>query len=757
MSKKINCLILFSLIVLIMCLTNVAFAKKPDTLHYNGEDHKYTGPEVTLVLNRDNFEVTDELMPPVILENRTLVPVREVFEKLGGTVNWVDSERKVEVELGSKKISLWIDSTEAKVDDKTIEIDVTAKVINNKTMVPARFISEQGGLIVGWEPSTNTVSIDSPKATITNVEYTTINNIKCIVVSANSTISGYKYFMLDEPYRLILDVENCEFNFDTSTRKIDDDLIDTIRFGDQGNDVNRVVLDLNKDTDYIVVPSKDKTKLYFAMAEEFTIPGESNGDAFLGQAKPDDENPNINAGNTNTGDELNTNSGDVNTSDEPNINSGDINSGDEPNINSGDNPNLNTDENNSDDDKPNGRVEVIPDVTITGIKYNPTSKRVRIIYDGDIEYSHMYLANPDRIVIDIENALLDVSGLNEINIKNSVITSIRYSQYEEDSVRIVLDLTEKVDYNINEKTRELQITVSQPTYKNVSYKLNNNNSQITLKNVKLNDLSETRDEDKNRYTIKFSTKDFDCGKGEITPEDNYVDKITISQTKIIIYDTGDKSYTIKQSGSDVIITIRNAEDIIQSNKQKIILLDAGHGGKDVGSVNGTSYEKNYNLAVLLKLKDLLEDEGYLVYTTRETDVTLTVDDRVTLATEDYPNADLYVSIHHNSIDNKNYTGTLVMYCPRDTSDYGITNKRFAQLVKEELVEHLGTVDRGYIVVGEGDTSKRVLTELKMPSILCELAFISNDEELARIKTEEFQEAAAEAIRDGINKALEEME
>jgi len=60
------------------------------------------------------------------------------------------------------------------------------------------------------------------------------------------------------------------------------------------------------------------------------------------------------------------------------------------------------------------------------------------------------------------------------------------------------------------------------------------------------------------------------------------------------------------------------------------------------------------------------------------------------------------------------------------------------------------------VVKETDTSKRVLTEVPMPSILCEVAFVSNHEEVRRLDTEEFQESAALAIFNGIEKALEDM-
>ena len=176
------------------------------------------------MLNDDKFEPSENQMPPIILDSRTLVPVREVFEYLGGKVDWNGTDRRVDVTFDEKTISLWIDKTTAKVDGSDIELDVPAKIVNDKTMVPARFISERAGLVVGWDAETYTVSIKFPKSTVTNIGFANIEGTNCLVVTANSKISGYKYFSLpaeeETPFRLILDVENCEFKFDTRTNEI---------------------------------------------------------------------------------------------------------------------------------------------------------------------------------------------------------------------------------------------------------------------------------------------------------------------------------------------------------------------------------------------------------------------------------------------------------------------------------------------------------------------------------------------------------
>ena len=759
---------LFLVMLILIMFPMCSFASME--IFYDGALREYTGPQVTLLLNDIKFEVSEGLMPPIILENRTLVPVREVFETLGGKVEWHESERAVEVELQEKKVKLWIDKYTALVDEKEIELDVPAKIVSSKTMVPARFISEKCGLSVGWDNETKTVSINKklPIAQINSVEYKKVNGVNCVVVEANSEISGYKYFSLSEPDRLILDVENSKFIDETKTQDINDDTVSSMRFGKQENNVNRIVLDLFKKLeDYIVVQSEDKKVLYLALDEKLELVDETKKDENTEtENKTDDteiktednkETENNNQDENKTDNKQEGQSQTDNKQDESNKtdeeNQEDIKEDSTPEL---ENPNdsVTDDETNENDNKEQETEVIEYDAIINAIKYNSTSNRTRVMFEGEIEeYKEFFLEDPKRLVVDIYNAKLELEGPNIITLKNKAIKEIEIAQYEKDIVRVVFDLTVGIKYKIKERTDELQIDIEAPTYRNVEYKEFNNKAELTLYDVDIDDLEFKKNKSKNTYTISYSSSDFNAGSGTINTADDYTKKIAITKTKITITDKGKTSYVTKQSGKNVIVTMTKAN----KTNDKIILLDAGHGGNDPGSHNGKYYEKDFNLAIMLKLKEMLEDADYTVYATREKDVTLTVNDRVELATEDYPEAALYVSVHNNSVENKNYSGTLVMYCPRDTSEYGITNKQFASYVLEELVDELGTINRGFIVVKETDTSKRVLTEVPMPSILCEVAFVSNDEEVRRLDTEEFQESAALAIFNGIEKALEDME
>jgi hypothetical protein len=120
---------------------------------------------------------------PVIIKGRSLVPIRAIIEELGGTVDWDGVERKVTIKFKDKTIELWIDKKVAKVNGTSKELDVPPMILNGRTMLPIRFVSENLGCEVKWDGSTQTVTItyDEP------IKWETIKKIK--VDSSGGTIN----------------------------------------------------------------------------------------------------------------------------------------------------------------------------------------------------------------------------------------------------------------------------------------------------------------------------------------------------------------------------------------------------------------------------------------------------------------------------------------------------------------------------------------------------------------------------------------
>lgn len=173
-------------------------------------------------------------------------------------------------------------------------------------------------------------------------------------------------------------------------------------------------------------------------------------------------------------------------------------------------------------------------------------------------------------------------------------------------------------------------------------------------------------------------------------------------------------------------------------KGKVIVVDPGHGGNDNGAT-GSSFatlEKTVNLQVALILRNKLESAGAKVIMTRADDRKLTLQQRVDVAVQN--NADIFVSIHHNTHPNSDTNGTIVFYYNNGNSS------KLASLVQNEIVKTANYKD-----LQARFGNYYVLRENPVPSILAEIGFLSNYSEEIRLRSEQQQQLAAEGIFKGI--------
>lgn len=116
----------------------------------------------------NKFVYTD--VAPTLVNDRTLVPMRVIFEKLGATVDWDEATRTVTANKDGRTIQLTIDNTTALVDGKEVTLDVPAMQLNDRTMVPVRFIAETLNCKVDWDGFAQTVYVSNPSNIIGQVD-----------------------------------------------------------------------------------------------------------------------------------------------------------------------------------------------------------------------------------------------------------------------------------------------------------------------------------------------------------------------------------------------------------------------------------------------------------------------------------------------------------------------------------------------------------------------------------------------------------
>lgn len=101
-------------------------------------------------------------VPPEIRNNRTLVPLRAIFEALGATITWDGATRTITATRGDMVIELQIDNAQAKRRGQALTLDQAPVLSNNRTLVPLRFVSESFGAEVKWDGATRTITITTP-------------------------------------------------------------------------------------------------------------------------------------------------------------------------------------------------------------------------------------------------------------------------------------------------------------------------------------------------------------------------------------------------------------------------------------------------------------------------------------------------------------------------------------------------------------------------------------------------------------------
>lgn len=185
---------------------------------------------------------------------------------------------------------------------------------------------------------------------------------------------------------------------------------------------------------------------------------------------------------------------------------------------------------------------------------------------------------------------------------------------------------------------------------------------------------------------------------------------------------------------------------------KVIVVDAGHGGRAPGASKMGISEKDIDLAILLELKAILDEDSSNigVYYTRTDDSNPTLEQRVQLANK--ADADLFISIHNNSTETgkfSNICGTQVLFDESDDSE--LSSRHFAQICLEQVTSALGSVSRGIV---DGDSIYIIRTS-EVPVALIEVGFMTNRQELDDLNTPEYQKKAAEGIYAAIEQAFAE--
>ncbi|CAH0122209.1 hypothetical protein PAE9249_04756 [Paenibacillus sp. CECT 9249] len=261
-----------------------------------------------------------------------------------------------------------------------------------------------------------------------------------------------------------------------------------------------------------------------------------------------------------------------------------------------------------------------------------------------------------------------------------------------------------------------------------------------------------------KFTDAFlSGQSFDnTGQGRVEVEDHpVVESIRFSQftdspaTVRIVIDLKQRHHFRVSTDPDVgLVMIDVSENAVpDSNADKpadgkyVVVIDAGHGDHDPGAISVRKRnEKDFNLALALKVRDAFEnDPDVQIMMTRSDDTFVDLYDRAGYANSN--DADLFVSIHANSIDKPSVSGTEVYYRTPQSEE-------FAKVMHRNVVRGAGLPDRNVRTA-----NFVVIRETTMPSVLLEIGYLTNTTDEALLFDEDFQKRVAQSIKDGIKEYL----
>ena len=243
-------------------------------------------------------------------------------------------------------------------------------------------------------------------------------------------------------------------------------------------------------------------------------------------------------------------------------------------------------------------------------------------------------------------------------------------------------------------------------------------------------------------------------KYSMTGRSNHIDSMQYYRKGAdgVIAITTDKLYQVKQriENGYLYLSFVNLHDIYD----KVIIIDAGHGGRMTGAVRNGIEEKSINLDIVLALKEQLDsysgDKRLGIFYTRTTDTNPTLQQRAALANK--ADADLFISVHCNSYEKGNFTavsGTQVLYSQSDDRELG--SKHLAQICMDNVTAATG--NRAFGLLPADDIY--IIRTSEAPVALVEVGFMTNRQELDNLANADYQKQAAQGIYNAIMQAFDE--
>ena len=367
------------------------------------------------------------------------------------------------------------------------------------------------------------------------------------------------------------------------------------------------------------------------------------------------------------------------------------------------------------------------------------SVRVEVHTNEAVTFSQGRLSEPERVYINFNETQLADSVTKNIKIGSRFLKGLRLSQFDKKNTRLVFDLNE---------SKNLEIGVW-PEGSKLFIEL----SDEKLPKMKVVSKPKIFVKSKNSALIK-------------------------------------KNKSNKEPGKVAVKVSKNGSFLLGNKKSPLVVIDAGHGGKDLGAKGHRGLrEKDVNLAIALRLKDILKSRyKYRVILTRKNDIFIPLPGRGKIANDS--NADVFISVHANAASRRGAHGIETYYLGsghneeakataarengklvksvKDDQTQEILasmisttkinkSSRLASSIQSQLYQSMRKKYSGIKNLGVKEGPFFVLHDTNMASILVEVGFVTNLREESRLKQSSYLDRLASSIAKGIAKFVQDFD
>ena len=448
---------------------------------------------------------------------------------------------------------------------------------------------------------------------------------------------------------------------------------------------------------------------------------------------------------------------------------------------------------------------------VTSIRHwsTPDYTRIAIDVEQDVKFDSQRIANPNRIFFDLSDTKLASTLVGKtFDVDDGFLKKIRVAQFKPGKTRIVLEVDELSDYNAfllsNPSRLIIDIHGKEAARKSGPLPVVNDDEASATpvlekpRPTKTEIATASKPESPkpaDRVVVKngVPTRIVDADDGDDDPTDPGVtpppSKAEVKEAAVAITTSKKKARSAKKASPpefdirEAQPTASGARSLIRALGLKIgkIVIDAGHGGHDTGTIGPNGLlEKDLVLDVAKRLGKQLERLGAEVVYTRSDDTFIPLETRTAIANQEQ--ADLFISIHANSSSDPDARGVETYYLnftsSRDALDVAARENavsensihelqdlvkkialkekideshEFASDVQSSLHSGLAAKNPGIRDRGVKKAPFIVLIGANMPSILAEISFVSNPGDERRLQTAEYRQRIAESLYRGIAK------